>query len=232
MRSRRLGALLFAPVMAASFALSTGCGEEGDSTISNGSSTSSIATQGTAPSVSTLAQSFGVLRRIRTKSDVIPSDLVPRDIARQVGLDLSTSRLARKYRGHAIYVVGAPRLICLYSGYNPVGNCWPNSVVEEGLATYTAICGLGAESDEVVTSGIVPDGIEKVTILRRKEPDRTVPVLANVYVAVTSSIPPLPTHLSFVLDGRRTVRSTGIPSEVARQGCSTEPPSNLPPPSP
>ena len=211
MALRRHGTLApFMALAAAIVTLAVGCG--GDS--------SSTAGQGGVPP-SSLQQDFAVFRGVRTEADVIPTTLVPRAIARRVGLDMETSRLARSYGGRAIYIVNSPELVCLYSRNYEVGNCWPTSTVERGMATATSICGLGAKANEVVTYGIVPDAVSRVTVLRSNEPDRTAPVIGNVYVGVTGSQPPLPLQLAFEQDGKRVVRPTGIPPNIARKGCAT-----------
>lgn len=162
-----------------------------------------------------------MFRGPRVAADEVPPSLLPRKIADQVGLDLMASRLARRYEGNAVYLVPSPDLVCTYSRSNEVGNCWPIPTVESGLATATSICGLGGDAGEVVTYGVVPDGVGKVTILREKEPDRTVRVIGNVYVGATSARPPLPLRLTFVEDGKRVVRPTGIPPDIARKGCGS-----------
>lgn len=193
----------------------------------NGKADSTVDGNAVAPG-GVLERDFAIFRRSRSEADEIPKSLLPSDIADSVGLDLKTSRLARRYKGDAVYVVTSPRFTCTYSRSYEVGNCWPTSTVVQGLATATSICGLGTDGDEIVTYGIVPDGVREVTILRDKEPDRTVQVVGNVYVAATSSTPPLPRRLEFEEDGKRVVRSTGIPPALARQGCPAGKPSRPP----
>lgn len=200
---------------ALSVALAFGCGGGED-----GSSRDVLA-RGSVPPASPLQERFAVFRGPRVAADEVPPSLLPRKIADQVGLDLSASRLARRYQGNAVYLVSSADLVCTYSRSNEVGNCWPIPTVESGLATATSICGLGAGADEIVTYGIVPDGVMEVTIPREQEPDRTVAVAGNVYVAATSARPPLPLRLTFVEDGRRVVRPTGIPPDLARKGCGS-----------
>lgn len=218
MASWRHGVLAhFTALAAVILTLAAGCGGGTDKT------PSSTAGRNAVPPNPTLEQDFAVFDGARTGADVIPPTLLPRTIARGVGLDMETSRRARKFGGRAIYIVTSPRLVCLYSRNYEVGNCWPIPTVEGGRATATAICGLGAKGDEVITYGIVPDGVNRVTILRSNEPDRTVPVIGNVYVASTGSTPPLPLHLAFVKGVKRLVRPTGIPPSIARKGCSKVP---------
>lgn len=115
-------------------------------------------------------------------------------------------------------------MVCMFTGNEAVGSCWGVRSVGEGIATATAMCGPGLPKGMVATHGIVKDGVEKVTILRSNVPDQTVPVEGNVYIAMTSSEPPLPTRLSWVEDGERVIAKTGIPPKLARQGCDLPPP--------
>lgn len=188
--------------------LLTGCGRGG------GDATSTVARQA-AP----LAERFSVFARPRTHGDTIPNSLVPPGIAVRLGLNLETARRARLYKGSPVYVASSPRLTCTFSHRNEVGNCWPNPTVLRGLASAASICGLGGESDQVVVYGLLPDGVERVTVPSPGRRPSTVPVLGNVFIATVSSEPPLPQWFSFVRAGRRFDRPTGIPPEVALRGC-------------
>ncbi len=193
-----------------------GCGDDG-------SAESAAATRSTASPVHALVPTFAVFRRARTLGDEIPMEVLPRQIAASLGLDMTTSRFARTYEKQLIYLVASTELVCTYSSYNPVSNCWPLATVKQGRAMAASICGLGTRAGETVIYGIVPDGAKSVTILRRGGDERF-RVAGNMFVAPTSSAPPLPTHLAFRLGGRKVVRSTAIPPDVARRGCRNDPP--------
>lgn len=207
-------------------ALVTGCGRGG------GDATSTAARQ-----VVPLAGRFSVFARARTQGDAIPNSLLPRGVALRLGLDLETARRARLYKGSPVYLASSPRLTCTFSRHNEIGNCWPNPTVLQGLASAASICGLGGESEETVVYGLLPDGAEQVTVPSPGRRASTVPVLGNVFIATVSSEPPLPQWFSFVQDGRRFDRPTGIPPEVALKGCGAgqplsraDGPSSLAPP--
>lgn len=188
--------------------LVAGCGRGGDA-----------ATSTHARRAVPLAERFSVFARAHTWEDTIPSSLLPRRIAVRLGLDPKTARRARLYRGSPVYVAGSPRLTCTFSHRNEVGNCWPNATVLRGLAAAASICGLGGESGQIVVYGLLPDGAESVTVPSPGRRASTVPVLGNVFIATVSSAPPLPQRFSFVRNGRRFDRPTGIPPEVALRGC-------------
>ncbi len=188
--------------------LVTGCGRGG------ADATSTAARQGDP-----LAERFAVFARARTERDTIPNSLLPRSIAVRLGLDPETARRARLYKGSPVYLASSPRLTCTFSRRNEVGNCWPNPTVLRGLAAAASICGLGNESNQVVVYGLLPDGAERVTVPSPGRPASTVPVIGNVFIATVSSEPPLPQRFSFLRDGRRFNRPTGIPPEVALEGC-------------
>jgi hypothetical protein len=188
--------------------LAAGCGRGGKP-----------ATSTSARQAVPLAERFGVFARARTPADAIPNSLLPRRIAVELGLDPETARRARLYKGSPVYVASSPRLTCTFSHRNEVGNCWPNQTVLRGLASAASICGLGGKSGQVVVYGLLPDGAERVSVPSPGRRPSTVPVLGNVFIATVSSEPPLPQRFSFVRDGRRVERSTGIPPEVALRGC-------------
>jgi hypothetical protein len=189
-------------------ALVAGCGR-------GGGGATSTAVRPAGP----LAGRFGVFARARTAADTIPRSLLPRRIAAKLGLDLETARRARLYKGAPVYVASSPRLTCTFSRRNEVGNCWLNPTVMQGSAAAASICGLGGRSDQIVVYGLLPDGAETVTVPSPGRQPTTVPVVGNVFIASVSSKPPLPRRFSFVRDGARFERATGIPPEVALRGC-------------
>lgn len=200
-------------------ALVAGCGRGGDDA-------TSTAVRPAGP----LAEKFGVFARARTAADTIPASLLPRPIAARLGLDLGTARRARLYRGTPVYVASSPRLTCTFSRRHEVGNCWLNPIVMRSAAAAASICGLGGEAGKVVVYGLLPNGAETVTVPSPGRRPTTVPVVGNVFVASVSSVPPLPQRFSFVRDGRRLERPTGIPPEVALKGCGGGGPSSPAPP--
>jgi hypothetical protein len=189
-------------------AIVTGCGRGG------GEATSTPARQAVP-----LAARFSVFARARTREDTIPRSLLPRDIAVRIGLDPKTARRARLYKGRPVYVASSPRLTCTFSRRYEVGNCWPNPTVLRGLAAAASICGLGGDPDQIVVYGLLPDGAEEVSVPSSDGRVSTVSVIGNVFIATVSSEPPLPQRFSFVRDGRRFGRPTGIPPAVALRGC-------------
>jgi hypothetical protein len=166
-----------------------------------------------------LAERFSVFAQARTQEDTIPTSLLPRPIAVRLGLDLEAARRARLYKGTPVYVAGSPQLTCTFSRRNEVGNCWRNPTVLQGRASAASICGLGGASDEVVIYGLLPNGAQRVRVPSPGRRPSTVPVLGNVFIATVSSEPPLPQRFSFVRNGKRFDRPTGIPPEVALRGC-------------
>ena len=174
-----------------------------------------------APPATILEHDFAVFRRPRTPADVIPERVLPRYVVAELGLERSTSRLARRSEGKPVYVVTSPRLTCIYSLAPAIGNCWPTTTVAAGMATATSLCGLGTDAGEIVTYGIVPDGVDAVTVLRNDEPDRTARVVGNVYIGTTTSTPPLPVSLTSsktagASRARRASRRSSLARAVAR----------------
>lgn len=198
--------------------LCAGCGGSGEApTVAAGGSAAG-GSAGVSP-LRALEGDFAVFRRAQGEEDAIPESLLPRDTARSIGLRPRTSRRARRYAGAPVYVVLSAELACTYSAYHPVGNCWPIPTVRRGLAFAASICGLGTRKGEIVVYGIVPDGVRRVRLLREDGRDPTVPVHGNLFVAPSSSEPPLPRQLVLLEGDRRLVRPSGIPSDVARRGC-------------
>ena len=168
--------------------------------------------------ISALDKEFALFRRPREPRDELPPKLA-REVEAALGLDVTTSRLARTFEGEQVYLVPSREITCMVSRHDAVGACWGTQGARSADATSTALCGPGLPRGRIATFGLAPDGVEEVTIIRSNVPDRTVPVIGNVYVAMTSSAPPLPVHLSWVRDGARVVRKTGIPPNFAPAGC-------------
>lgn len=219
------------PVITASalfvcLAFFTGCGggASGDRSTASPSDVSGMASRSVAgaaevPSVLPLAGDYAVFRGPRHSEDDLPQGFIPRRIVLQLHLDTGQSRFARYLDGEAAYLVPAQRSICLFSYNEAVGSCWPPATLAMGSAIATTLCGPGLGAHQVVTFGVVPDGVRKVTVVRTNVPSRTVAVEGNVFVAKTSSKPPLPLRIFWFEGGRRVTRSAGIPPKVAREGC-------------
>ncbi len=167
-----------------------------------------------------LKEDLAVFRGAREPADRLPSDLAPPGLLSDFGLEPSSSRFARMLDRDRIYLATGARITCMLSDNHSLGGCWPVRTVAQGLATTTEICPPPDGGDEIVTVGIAPDGVRRVTIHRSNEPDRVVTVVGNVFVAATGSKPPLPERLSWRQDGQRVVHPTGIPSDIAREGCA------------
>ena len=212
MSSRRRGAPVLLVVSLLTATLAAGCGGGSDLAASNDA-------QRAAPPTTSVAAHFSLFKRARTGADEIPVELLPRSVATKLGLDLDTSRLARHYKGQPVFVVTSRELTCTFSNRNEVGNCWPTWTAERGLASAASICGLGGGPDKVVIFGLLPDGVDTVTVLRPGGQDVGVPVVGNVFIATVGSKPPLPQHFAFVAGGKQMVHPTGIPPDVARHGC-------------
>lgn len=209
MSLRGSGTALFVLIAALLAIGVTGCGEGGKIVAAPG--------RPAAPP-NALASRFAVFARPHTRGDVIPPSVLPRGIAAELHLDLRGARRARLYRDQPVFVASSPKLTCTFSRRHEVGNCWPTAIVSEGLASAASICGLGGGSRTIVY-GLLPDGAETVTVPSPGRGSQTVPVIGNVFIASVSSTPPLPQRLSFSQNGMRIVGPTGIPPDVARNGC-------------
>lgn len=214
--------------------LFSACGDSGehDPSRTTGSSTSTpepAAERKPLPDPAAFASRFAVFAGERESADELPRGLIPRQVSNAFGLDLEASRLSRDYEGEPLFLVPAPGLICMYTQSEAVGSCWPPRILREGRAVASILCGPALGRGQVSTFGIVPDGIREVTVVRSNVPDVTVPVHGNVFAALSSSKPPLPVAVSWVENGERVFRSSGIPPRVAREGCEAPPP---PPTSP
>lgn len=199
-------------VLSAFLIVSTGCGQE-DQPMSLG------APLGFGFQPAALAKDFSVFRGSRTDRDKIPEDLVPTHVATTLALDLSAARFSRTLNGSPLFLVPSVRITCLFGKNRAVGSCWPTRTVVEQRATTTTLCGPGLSKRHIVTFGIVPDGVKRVTVMRPDGSGATAVVKGNIFVARSASTPPLPHQISWVSDSKQIVRSTGIPPDVARSGC-------------
>jgi hypothetical protein len=186
-------------------AVMSGCGGEEQST------------GGARPATSTGGVEIAALSGPRVAEDRMPADLAAKVEA--FGMDPADSRYAREFEGEPVYLLPSPEVTCLFSGNDAVAGCWGTSAVAGGFATSTALCGPALPRGKVATFGIVHDGVEKVRVLRTNVPDGRVPVEGNVYVAMTSSEPPLPAQLVREGNGTRAVQQTGLPPRIVKEGC-------------
>lgn len=212
MSFRRRGAHLPLLLALMAIGLAGGCGQGGDSTVAGGSAR-------TVPPGGSLAAGFSAFGGFHSAEDTIPPTLLPRRITKRLKFDRDDSRRARLYRGQPVFVLSSDRLTCTFSHRNEVSNCWPTETVRRGLATGASICGLGGDAGRTVVYGLLPDGVKKVTVPGSGESTQRVPVVGNVYIAAVSSTPPLPQRVHFTYDGTPVEIPTGIPPEVARNGC-------------
>jgi hypothetical protein len=166
-----------------------------------------------------LSPDFAVFSGERGAEDEVPAGLIPGQVAAMLKLELDEARYSRELRDGPLFLVPAPRLICMYTDIEAVGSCWLRRTIRDGRSVASTLCGPGLSRKRIVTFGVVPDGVREVTILRSDIPDVTVPVQGNAFVAWTSSVPPLPVQVSWEQEGKRLLRSSGIPPKVAREGC-------------
>lgn len=204
--------------------LFTACGDSGEQEPQRTSESSPARTEPAAeqkplPDPAAFASGFAVFAGEREPADELPRGLIPRRLSNAFGLDLDASRLSRDYEGEPLFLVPAPGLICMYTQSEAIGSCWPPRILREGRAVASILCGPALGRDQISTFGIVPDGVREVTVLRSNVADVTVPVHGNVFAALSNSEPPLPVAVSWMEDGERVFRSSGIPPKVAREGC-------------
>lgn len=208
--------------LALTTAVLIGCGGGGSSSVSSVAAPdstakdSSSARSGTSPG--DLGRQLAVLRGPREPRDDLPPALAGK-VETILQIDPSASRYARKVAGKPAYLVPTRKMTCLFSANEAIGSCWGSDAVRAGTATSTALCGPGLPAHRIATFGIARDWVERVTLLRNNTPDVTVPVEGNLYVAISSSQPPLPARLALEGQGRRVVQATGLPPAIVKAGC-------------
>ncbi len=136
-------------------------------------------------------QSMAVLREKRSAGDALRSDLAGRmDRRASFGLNPALSRLAIKNATHSVYVIPARQHVCL-ALTDPVGAgliCPPtDDVVKGNVGAATA----GVEAGGVAIFGIVPDGVDAVSVQTGDSESIDVVTEANAYYTVTPSGTPL-----------------------------------------
>lgn len=218
--------------------LPAGCGGEGDSSSATATTSASTAAAKPAPTppprsspptgqppgvrVQTLEPNLAVFRGPRTTKDRMPSALLAK-VNPALPLEYRRSRFARMFEGKPVYLVPSPQMTCLITDNESVGSCWGTRAVRGGFATNTVLCAPALSEHEIVTFGIAHDGFEEATTIRTNGPDVTVPVLGNVYIAFSSSEPPLPARLALEGEGKRAVQRSGIPRSAINEGCDVSP---------
>ncbi|HYI81563.1 MAG TPA: hypothetical protein VEW67_11940 [Thermoleophilaceae bacterium] len=138
-------------------------------------------------------QAMGVLRQRRTAGDALRDDLAVRmDRRASFGLNPALSRLAIKNATHSIYVIPARGHVCV-AFTDPVGAgliCPSTNDVAKGNSSPATAA---LETGGVAIFGVVPDGVDSVSVQTRASESIEVTTERNAYYTVVPSGTPLRT---------------------------------------
>jgi hypothetical protein len=127
-------------------------------------------------------QEFGVLRATATAEDKLPQKAL--DASASYGSIPDGARMARDTPRGPLYVIpGANDRICLMDE-NGTGGCTFGDLAAQGQLITTLDHFPGLKDGEVEIQGLVPDGVQSVTVTLRHGTDRTLPIVNNVFDAV------------------------------------------------
>jgi hypothetical protein len=119
-----------------------------------------------------LAESFAVLRRRRTASDVLEAARF--GDGNPAGANAALARRAVSSGGDSIFVVPANAGVCLVSG--TYSGCTSSDAAQRGYSV-----GMAATRSGVQITGLVPDGVQSVTVNLANGDTATTTVADNVY---------------------------------------------------
>lgn len=166
-----------------------------------------------------LRADFAVLRRPRTTAD----RLRPGIAADRFAVDPRATRLAYGRGTSQLFAAQAGGQVCLLDSRDVVSNCWPKRRVLAGDASVAALCARNLPQGTIQLAGLVPDGVERVTVVLPGRPDLSVRVAENAWLAFTPARDPLPLTLRWRLGDRVQRRPSGIPVGTTYEGCDAAP---------
>jgi hypothetical protein len=119
-----------------------------------------------------------------------------------------------------LFVAPARGAVCLLDAAELVSNCWPRATALRGDANVVALCAPRLAHRTIQVSGVMPDGVRQVTVLRRTFANTTVPVHNNVYVAILPAGNPLPLWVRYRRHGRTQRHPTGVSHDYRQKPCA------------
>lgn len=136
------------------------------------------------------ATAFGILRRPQAKTDLLPRDQWRSfrvGIIGRYGLNPSLMRRARTNVGN-VWVIPGNGMICLALAASPSANSvevggWECNTTSSATAGRTVTWTSSRASGQTIVQGLVPDGVNKVTLTTKNGTSKTVAVADNVYGA-------------------------------------------------
>jgi len=123
------------------------------------------------------AESFDILRRPQVQSDRLPEGLFDGGLIGQLGLNPALARRAPTQLGD-VWVVPGNGYIGLHNGDSSCNRT--EDVAARGMMMWTS----QRPDHQNLVHGLVPDGVEEVTLLAENGAMTTVVVTENVYGAV------------------------------------------------
>lgn len=136
-------------------------------------------------------QSMGLLREQRSATDALREDLASRMGRRaSFGLNPELSRLAIKNATHSVYVIPARDHVCA-TLTDPVGAVLICPSTDDVAKGNVGAATVGVETGGVAIFGIVPDGVDSISVQTGESESIDVPTEANAYYVVTPPGTPL-----------------------------------------
>jgi hypothetical protein len=187
-----------------------------------GDATSTSAPERQSAVVASLEPDFAAFREPRAASDRVPDGLISPSAVKRLGLVVGASRLGYSGPSGRMYLIpAAGQVVCMFGTDRITAPCWPLDTVASGSAASTSMCSVGLPKGAMQMVGVVPDGVERVTLIGLDGSRRSVPTQGNVFVGLMRyEARSLPSQLAWTRDGRPHVQIAGILPKVAREACA------------
>lgn len=129
-----------------------------------------------------LAGTYAILERPRTAEDNLPGAVAEEYIQRQPnGVNGSLARKAFSTSSTDVFVVPADGQVCIITTPRD-GTSFSTCTLAESLRSETNVPSTNVESEKVTIFGMVPDGVEHVTVTFDDGSKAEHPVTGNVYL--------------------------------------------------
>lgn len=164
---------------------------------------------------------FAILRQPASPQDAPPPSMRNGDLIQDYGENLAATRFAQTTdSGDGLFLTPATEGLCL--GTRRVGtvSCQSTEAAESGALIVSVICALPlVPANAIMVYGAVPDGTDRVVVLRADGSEQQLKVRNNSWSLETKKSESLPTSVS--LDGPDGIvtRSSTVPSDAADSQC-------------
>ncbi len=160
-------------------------------------------------------ESLAILRRSPDAAGQAKDDEGAKDLGANVALARKALTTAS---GEDLFVVPSRGGVCLATTKGTF-TCGSDEAAAAGRVAGAIICGPGLPEDQISMFGLMPDGVERVTVRRADGSGLDIPVRGNAYAAELNKFEPLPVAVEWEsAEGPQSAQSN-VPPDGGRGGC-------------